>query len=150
MVINKVAGLVLIEAICNVSMIFFKVNATLWHDIHVCCYNVLWLPGLRLTVLFNVRYRVVSNQELMRKWALIWTDWSRVHYSDVIMSAMASQITGISIICWTVCSGVDHTIHQSSAPLASVRGIHRWSTDGFPSQRACSGKMFPFDDVIMD
>ena len=29
------------------------------------------------------------------------------HYSDVIMSAMAYQITGVSIICLSICSGAD-------------------------------------------
>ena len=29
------------------------------------------------------------------------------HYGDVIMSAMASQITGVSILYSTVCSGAD-------------------------------------------
>ena len=48
------------------------------------------------------------------------------HYSDVIMSAMASQITGVSIVCSTVCSGAGQRKHQSSASLAFVRGIHRW------------------------
>ena len=33
-------------------------------------------------------------------------------YSDVIMSAMASQITGIAIVCSTVCSGTDPRNHQ--------------------------------------
>ena len=47
-------------------------------------------------------------------------------YSDIILSAMASQITGISIVCSTVCSCADQRKHQSSAALASVRGIHRW------------------------
>ena len=31
----------------------------------------------------------------------------RWHYSDIIMSAMSFQITGVSIVCWTVCSGAD-------------------------------------------
>ena len=31
------------------------------------------------------------------------------------MSAMASHITGISIVCWTICSGVVQRKHQSSA-----------------------------------
>ena len=43
------------------------------------------------------------------------------------MSTMVSQITGVSIVYWTVCSGVDQKKHQSSASLAFVRGIHRWS-----------------------
>ena len=51
--------------------------------------------------------------------------WSQ-HYSDVIMNMMASQITIVSIVYSTVCSGADQRKHQSSASLAFVRGIHRW------------------------
>ena len=47
-------------------------------------------------------------------------------YSDVIMCAMASQITGASIVCSNACSGADQRKHQSSASLAFVRGIPRW------------------------
>ena len=49
-----------------------------------------------------------------------------LHYSDVIMSVMMSQITGVSIVCSTVDSDADQRKHQSSASLAFVRGIHRW------------------------
>ena len=49
--------------------------------------------------------------------------------SDVIMRAIASQITGVSIVCSTVCSGADQRKHQSSASLAFVRGIHQWPVD---------------------
>ena len=48
-----------------------------------------------------------------------------IDYSDVIMSAAASQITGLSIVYLIVCLGADQRKHQSSAPLAFVRGIHR-------------------------
>ena len=50
------------------------------------------------------------------------------YYSDVIMSAMASQITFASIVYSTVCSGADQRQHQSSASLAFVREFtgHRW------------------------
>ena len=44
----------------------------------------------------------------------------------VIMSAIASQITSVSIVYSTVCSGSDQRKHQSSASLAFVREIHRW------------------------
>ena len=47
------------------------------------------------------------------------------HYSDVIMSAMASHITRITIVYSTVYSGADQRKHQSSALLAFVRWIHR-------------------------
>ena len=48
------------------------------------------------------------------------------HYNDVIMGAMASQITGLMVVYSTVYSGTDQRKHQSSASLALVRGIHRW------------------------
>ena len=43
-----------------------------------------------------------------------------IHYSDVIMDAMASQITSLSIVYSTVYSGTDQRKHQSSASLAFV------------------------------
>ena len=52
------------------------------------------------------------------------SNWS--HYNDVIIRAMASQISGISIVYLTVGSGTDEKKHQSSASLAFVWGIHRW------------------------
>ena len=48
------------------------------------------------------------------------------HYSDVIMSTMASQITGVTIVYSTVRSGADQWKHESFASLAFVRGTHRW------------------------
>ena len=48
------------------------------------------------------------------------------HYSDVIMRALASQITCVSIVCSIVCWCTDQRNHQSSVSLAFVRGIHRW------------------------
>ena len=50
----------------------------------------------------------------------------RIHYSDVKMSAMASQITSLTIVYPSVYSGADQRKHQSSTSLASVRGIHWW------------------------
>ena len=70
------------------------------------------------------------------------------HYSDVIMNAMASQITGVSIAYSAVCSGADQRKHQSSTSLAFVRGIHRWPVNS-PHKGPVTRKMFPFNDVIM-
>ena len=41
-----------------------------------------------------------------------------------------------------------HGKHQSSASLAFVRGIQRWSMNS-PRKGPVTWKMFPFDDVIM-
>ena len=42
------------------------------------------------------------------------------HYTDVIMSTVASQITSLTIVYSSVCSGADQRKHHSSAPLAFV------------------------------
>ena len=47
------------------------------------------------------------------------------HYNDVMISAMATQITGVLIVFSTVCSGADQRKRQSSASLAFVMGLHR-------------------------
>ena len=72
----------------------------------------------------------------------------RCHYSDVIMTAMAFQITSITIVYSTVYSGTDQWTHQSSGSLAFVMGIHRWPVNS-PHKGPVTRKMFPFDDVIM-
>ena len=64
------------------------------------------------------------------------------------MGAMASQITGSSIVYSTVGSDADQRKHQNSASLAFVRGIHRWPVNS-QHKRPVTRKMFPFDDVIM-
>ena len=48
--------------------------------------------------------------------------WVEIHYNDVIMSAMASQISSITIDYWSVHSGADQRKHQSSASLPFVWG----------------------------
>ena len=67
------------------------------------------------------------------------------HYNDVIMSAMASQITDPDCLLkrlfmrWS---------KKTPAPLAFVGGIHRRPVDS-PHKGPVMRKMFPFDSVIM-
>ena len=77
-----------------------------------------------------------------------YANFGMLHYSDVIVSAIASQITDVSIVYPTICWGADKKIHQSSALLAFVRGIHRWLVNS-THQGPVTREMFPFDDVIM-
>ena len=70
------------------------------------------------------------------------------HYGDVIMGAIVSQITSLTIVYSTVYSDADHRKHQSSASLAFVCGIHRGPVNS-PHKWPVTRKMFPFDDVIM-
>ena len=51
--------------------------------------------------------------------------WPQTHYTDVIMGAIVSQITSLTIVYSTVCSDADQRKRHSSAWLAFVRGIHR-------------------------
>ena len=76
------------------------------------------------------------------------TNTSLLHYGDVIMTRMASQITSLAIVYSTVYSGADQSKHQSSASLAFVWEIHRGPVN-FPHKWPVTRKMFPFDDVIM-
>ena len=70
-------------------------------------------------------------------------DASHLHYIDVIINAMASQIFGVSIVCSTVCSDADQRKHQSSASLVFVKGIHRWPVD-FPHKQAVTRRLMTF------
>ena len=70
------------------------------------------------------------------------------HYGDVIIGAIASQITSLTIVYSTVYSDADQRKHQSSASLAFVWGIHRRPVNS-PHKWPVTRKMFPFDDVIM-
>ena len=71
-----------------------------------------------------------------------------IHYDDVIMGTIASQITSLTIVYSAVYSGADQCKHQSSASLAFVWGIHRGPVNS-PHKWPVTRKMFPFDDVIM-
>ena len=71
-----------------------------------------------------------------------------LHYGDVIMSAIASQITSLTIVYSTVYSGADQRKHESSASLAFVPRIHRGPVNS-PHKWPVTRKMFSFHDVIM-
>ena len=86
-------------------------------DFGAFCHQFIWLRNTALPTATNARGLCCT---------LFCGDYDiSFHYSDVMMSAMASEITGVSIIRSTVGSGADQRKHQSTASL------------------------FLFDDVIM-
>ena len=93
---------------------------------------------------------LIINGKLYNWWLLLpeADELSHAHYSDVIMSAMVSQITRVWMVCSTVCSDADQRKHQCSASLAFVRGLHRGLVNS-PRKGPVTQKMFPFDDFIM-
>ena len=70
------------------------------------------------------------------------------HHNDVIMGALVSQITSLTIVYWTVYSRRRSRKNQSPASQAFVRGNHRWPVNS-PHKGPVTRQMFPFDDVIM-
>ena len=58
------------------------------------------------------------------------------------------QITGVSIVCSTVCLDANHRKHQISASLAYVNGIH-WSPENSPHKGPVTPKMFPIGNAII-
>ena len=129
---------------------------------------------IRLGANFNdiwIHENVIENVICKITVILIRPQWVKaVFHNDVIMSAVASQITSVSIVCSTVYSSADRRKHQSSASLTFVRGIHRRPMDSphkgpvtqkmlvrgihrwplnSPHKRPVTREMFPFDNVIM-
>ena len=74
----------------------------------------LWGLGWQFTALW--RHRAVCGNKNHN---------SSVHYNDVIMTTIASQITNLTVVYSTVYSDADQRKHQSSASLAFLWGIHR-------------------------
>ena len=81
------------------------------------------------------------------KWTYIHRHFNTKHYGYVIMGAIASQLTSLTIVYSTVYSDADQRKHQSSASPAFVWGIHRGPVNS-PHKWPATRKMFPFDDVI--
>ena len=76
-------------------------------------------------------------------WTLVYgnkADTSISHYNGVIMGAIASQITSLTIFNSTVYSDADQRKHQSSASLVFVWGVHRSTVNSqhkWPVTRKC-------------
>ena len=110
--------------------------------LNICTLHETMAPALCLAVLG-------LKQEWYKKIPYHGCWWSVMHYSDVIMGLMASQITSFTIVYSTAYSGPNQRKHQSSASLPFVRGIHRWPVN-FPHKWPVTRQMFPFYDVNMD
>ena len=102
---------------------------TLWF-VDIVCIDLNVLSKRQEMIVFGGQTRTCSQN----------TTHHTPHYNDVIMGAIASHITSLTIVSSIVHSGADQRQHQSSASLAFVRGINRG-----PVTR----KMFPFGDVII-
>ena len=117
----------------------------------VICDCLLWVITKIGCEIFKVHFNVTEEHfscYLCHISQSVWPMAPFTHYGDVIMGAIASQITSLTIVYSAVYSDADQRKHQSSALLAFVRGIHRGPLNS-PHKWPVTRKMFPFDDVIM-
>ena len=107
-----------------------------------CSYSITFSTGVHpcLMLILCSRHLIFWSLPTSAGFSLV------VHYCDVIMGAMASQIASTTIVYSTVHSGADQRKYQSFASLAFVGGIHRWPVNS-PHKWPVTRKMFPFDDV---
>ena len=111
---------------------------------HVHCWGWGWGWGLTF-MYFLFGAMIYWSRRLMRLSPFNVS----FHQNDVIMGAMASQITSLTIVYSTVYSGAVQRKHQSSVSLAFVRGSHRWPVNS-PHKWAVTREMFPFGDVVLN
>ena len=105
-----------------------------WYDWHTICLIMIGDAPFMLFDRMGCMYTLLCINAL--------------HYNDVIMGAIASQITSLTIVYPTFFSGANQRKHQSPASLAFVRGIHRGPVNSL-RKWPVTRKMLPFDDVIM-
>ena len=120
----------------------------------VCvCVIRTWLSLSQFVFVFN-NQTTPFNMATKSSWftmaipEFVYVVRRQIHYNDIIMGAMASQITSLTIVYSTVYSGAGQRKHQNSASMAFLRWFHRWPVNSrykWPVTR----KKFPFDDVIM-
>ena len=106
-----------------------------------------WSEGLVINIWYISHIKRVQFSNVMLRQQVhspIEAWWCAYHYS-VILGSIASQITSLTIVYWSVYSGADQRKHQSSA---FVRGIQRTPVTS-PHKGPVTRKMFLFDDVIM-
>ena len=132
--------------ICHSLILYSNVAWASW------CLKSMEPHHWKINWLFNSLFRLTTKNNTSKLYSAdgwISLIQAHCHYSDVIMSTMAFQITSVSLVCSTICWGADQRKHQSTTLLAFVRRIHRWPVNS-PHKGPVTQKMFPFDDVIMD
>ena len=127
---------VVMGLMCTASMHYFDVLA---REMIICIHIIA--VRFQITMFIMLLTRAVC-----KKSNAIETMVS--HYNVVIMGAMASQITSLTMVYTAVYSGANQRKHQTSVSLAFVRGIHRGPVNS-PHKWPVTRKMFPFDDIIM-
>ena len=129
----------------TVVYITTKFGTLYWAGNHLLLYgrsvdgNSVWTRRLIKRILFGIRLQAGANSVQCTPVTACQQHWPS-HYNDVIMEAIASQISSLPIVYSTVYSRCRSKKHPSSASLAFVRGIHQWPVNSpvageFPAQK---------------
>ena len=114
------------------------------HREHTVCFDIITSCVCKMYIIHGRQYMLqsanistyfpsffsTSNTLITLNILIVLNNWengvtANIHYDDVRMGAIASQITSLAIVYSAFYSGVDQRKHQSSASLAFVWGIHR-------------------------
>ena len=97
--------------------------------------SVRWRPfHLSLIVLSRIAHKSKTQTEKVIPGTVL------IHYYNVIMGAIASQITSLPIVYSIVYSGADQRKHQSPASLHGLCVGNSPVTGEFPAQRASNAE----------
>ena len=137
----------------RISLNFFGANIRCRYHQKVSIYfhhsaEIVHMSYLRRWAVLGIVTHISVRRNNGASVVMIRSHQRQVHCGDVMMGAIASQITSLTIVSSTVYSDADQRKHQSSASLAFVGRVHRgpvYSTHKWPVTR----KMFPSDDVII-
>ena len=148
----------------NFVVAYFDVSFTNFHQTYThvvvwlpspSCFNIIWIyhtcdRAAQINLIPQPRFEdiVEFSIGMLKSLVFEYNDGLQCHINDVIMGAIASQITRPTIVYWTIYSDADQREHQSSASLAFVRGIHRGPVNS-PYKWPVTRKMFPFYNVII-
>ena len=125
---------------------FLKLWSVCYRHYQIIMFRYHWNhTGHSWVGIFDLLWHLMANVCKLIRICGYWNG----HYNDVTMSAIASQITSLTIVYPTVYSDAVQRKHQSSASLVFVRRLHRGPVNS-PHKGPVTWKMFPFDDVIMD
>ena len=137
------------DAVCCVVLLgLFICKGRVTHFIHdlgrcgSCGTDFIGEAGEMASLTVRILWNLVVRTCRLELFVGLYAGWvAKSHYSDTMMSAMASQISGFSTVYLTVSSGAYQWEHQNSASLAFMRGIFRWPANS-------PHNFFPFYDVI--
>ena len=115
-----------------------------WHEIWISVFM-----QMRRKMCNRLKTKISQRERLLFSLSRLEVYRNQKHYNDVIMFAMASQITSLTIDYSTVNSWRRSKKTSKLYVTGLVRGIHRRPVNS-PNKGPVTWKMFSFDDVIMN